>query len=312
MQRNNPNQIDVAIVGGGPAGLQAALVLARTRKRVIVFDDPAPPRNAASHGVHNFVGLDGLLPQQIRDRAWEQIDVYGSAQLMSDRVSAITRAPDSNDLVVETSAATWTARHVVLTCGYHDVLPDIDGFAQCWADTIIPCPFCDGYENRDRVWGIVPLMSYELDVFPSMVQNWTSERVVIVPRHIEVSEAQRSMLDQLGVPLHLGDIVAIDHRDGKLVAVTLDSGVTVEVATLLYSPPEQPAPLVSGLVDSLGLKLDEHGYVAVNQSQQTNVDGLWAAGDVQGWMGGIESAAAGGMAASMIVHDWYRSGAETA
>lgn len=70
MTSQSYEQIDVAIIGGGPAGLQAALVLARTRKTVVVFDAPTPPRNAASHGVHNFLGLDGLLPAEIRERAW--------------------------------------------------------------------------------------------------------------------------------------------------------------------------------------------------------------------------------------------------
>ncbi|MBL8165572.1 MAG: NAD(P)/FAD-dependent oxidoreductase, partial [Anaerolineae bacterium] len=83
MKGNTLNQTpyDVAIIGGGPAGLQAALMLARTRRRVLVFDSPEPPRNAASHGVHNFVGLDGLLPAEIREQAWKQIAVYNSAEL---------------------------------------------------------------------------------------------------------------------------------------------------------------------------------------------------------------------------------------
>src|SRR5215203_6363259 len=83
--------IDVAILGGGPAGLQAALILARTRKKIIVFDDPEPPRNAASHGVHGFLGLDGFLPTDIRRIAWEQIDKYDSAELREERVVNISK-----------------------------------------------------------------------------------------------------------------------------------------------------------------------------------------------------------------------------
>lgn len=105
--------------------------------------------------------------------------------------------------------------------------------------------------------------------------------------------------------VHVGNITALQHDGGKLESVTLDSGETVEVATLLFTPPEEPTPLVTDLVDTLGLGLDEHGYVAVDETQRTNVDRVWAAGDVQGWMGGIESANAGGMAAAMIIHDWY-------
>lgn len=297
--------IDVAVIGGGPAGLQAALVLARTRKDVVVFDALTPPRNDASHGVHNFVGLDGLIPQEIRDRAWQQIDVYESARLVRDAVQSVTRADESDDFVVHTDDGDWQARHVVVTCGYRDVLPEIDGFRACWANTIIPCPFCDGFENRDRMWGIVPSMAHELDVFPNMVRNWTDDRIVVAPNHLDISDQQRRALEDLGVALHVGDIVSLEHDDGKLRGVTLDSGETVQVGTLLYTPDEEPAPLVSGLVDTLGLRLDEYGYIAVDESQKTNVGRLWAAGDVQGWMGGIESANAGGMAASMIVAEWF-------
>ena len=297
--------IDVAIVGGGPSGLQAALVLARTRKNVVVFDAPAPPRNAASHGVHNFMGLDGLLPQEIRDQAWKQIAAYDTARLVRAAVTDIRRADGEADFVVEAEGSSWRAQHVVLTTGYRDLLPDIDGFRACWATTIIPCPFCDGFENRDRVWGIVPSTARELDVFPSMTRNWTSDRVVIAPRHLDVSERQRTALVDLGVELHVGDIVSLEHDGGRLSSVTLDTGEVLGVGTLLYSPPEEPVPLITQLVDSLGLELDDHGYVAVDDMQRTNVEHLWAAGDVQGWMGAIEAANAGGMAASMIVHDWY-------
>lgn len=299
------HDIDVAIIGGGPAGLQAALVLARTRKHVVVFDSPTAPRNGASHGVHNFVGLDGLLPQEIRDQAWRQIDVYQTARLERQSVVSVSRVDGSADFAVATATGIWRARHVILTCGYHDRLPKIDGFEQCWADTIIPCPFCDGFENKDRRWGIVASMARELDVFPSMVQHWTDDRIVIAPRHLDISDDQRQALGDLGVALHIGDIVSLDHRAGKLSSVTLDSGEKIDVETLLFTPDEEPAPLVRDLVDSLGLQLDEHGYVRVDESQKTNIDGLWAAGDVQGWMGGIESANAGGMAASMIVAEWF-------
>ncbi len=89
MSKNMIEQIDVAIIGGGPAGMQAALVLARTRKKIVVFNAPSPPRNAASHSVHNFLGFDGLLPAEIRERAWQQINVYQCAELRQEWVTDI-------------------------------------------------------------------------------------------------------------------------------------------------------------------------------------------------------------------------------
>ena len=302
---NHITDIDVAIVGGGPAGLQAALVIARTRKRVVVFDGPEPPRNGASHGVHNFVGLDGLLPSEIREQAWQQINVYECATLEQQAVTAIDREDGSGDFILAARDGRWRARHVVLACGYSDVYPDIDGFRESWGRSIIPCPFCDGYENRDRRWGIVASMAHELEVLPRMVQNWTADRIVIAPRALEVSAKQEAILASLGVPLHRGEITAISHEGGSVSSVTLDGGETIEVGTLLWTPAEAPAPLIAGLVEEMGLELGDDGYVAVDEAQRTNVPRLWAAGDVQGWMGAIESAGAGGMAAAMIVHDWY-------
>jgi thioredoxin reductase len=84
-------EMDIAILGGGPAGLQAALVLSRTRKKIIVFDNPEPPRNAASHGVHNFLGLDGLLPIDIRKIAWKQIDKYYSAEYRQEKIVNVNK-----------------------------------------------------------------------------------------------------------------------------------------------------------------------------------------------------------------------------
>ena len=159
---NEGSGVDVAIVGSGPAGMQAALVLARTRKKIVVFDDLQPPRNAASHGVHNFLGLDGLLPAEIRRISWEQIDRYKSVELRRDRVVDIRRGDNGHFLVTSDQGDEVTARHVILAFGYHDVHPDVPGFAECWGDTIIPCPFCDGYENRDRTWGIVGSSAEEI------------------------------------------------------------------------------------------------------------------------------------------------------
>ena len=303
--RKQNNAFDVAIVGGGPAGMQAALVLARARKRIVVFDDPQPPRNAASHGVHNFLGLDGLPPPDIRRVAWEQIDRYDSAELRHERIVDIRRGDNSDFLMTNAQGDKVASRHVILAFGYHDIHPNIPGFAVCWGDTIIPCPFCDGYENRDRIWGIVGSSADEISSFPLMAQNWTSDIKVILAADTALNTAYEAQLGELGIPIHYGAITEIHHNDGKAHSVTLDSGERVEVGTLLWTPPEKPSPLVQNLVENLGLELNEYGHVAANEMQQTNVERLWTAGDVQGWTGAIESANAGGVAAFFLVHGWY-------
>jgi len=306
MKNTTLEHADIAILGGGPAGMQAALVASRSRKKVVVFDDPKPPRNGASPGVHNFLGLDGLLPTQIREIAWKQINVYQNGELKKERVVDLRRNEDGRFLITGAYGTKLEATKVVLCVGYHDVYPDVPGFAECWAKTIIQCPFCDGYENRDRIWGIVPGSDNELQNFPQMAKNWASEINIFLPPGMEIDYIYRQELSDLGITIYEGAVTRIHQTEGKLEAVTLDSGDNVKVGTLLWIPPVQSAPLIQNLVENLGLVLDESGFVKTDEMQQTNVNGLWAAGEVKGCCSNaLDSAAAGSRAAKAIVRSWY-------
>ncbi len=286
--------------------MQAALVLARTRKRVVVFDRPEPARNAASHGVHNFLGLDGLRPGQIRERAWEQIDVYGAARLERLSVRSITRADNGEVFELDTGDGTWAARHVVLACGFEDVPPSVSGFRECWGKTIFSCPFCDGFENRDRPWGIVPARAEYLEFLPRLALNWTSRRVVVMPTGLELTpEIERAIPSD--VPVHRGGIAEVEHQDGAVTGVVLDTGERIEVGALHWTLDERVLEVVRAAERQLGLDLDDEGHVIADEFGRTNVSRLWAAGDVRGWVGAIEAAAAGAAAAHMIVKEWFEA-----
>jgi thioredoxin reductase len=314
-EKNYPLQqtIDIAIVGGGPGGLQAALVLARTRKKIVVFDDPEPPRNAASHGVHGFLGLDGLLPSDIRRIAWEQIDRYHSAELREEKIVNITKEDSGGEqegiflITNDDNVTAIKAKKVVLAVGFHDVYPDIPGFLECWADTIIHCPFCDGYENKDRMWGIVVNSKTELKRFPKIARNWTSKIKVIIPQNMKIESSYQNELSRLDIPVYRGVITNVNHTDTKVQSVTLDSGNKIEVDTLWWIPSRRPSQLIQRLIENLGLEVDEQeGNIKIDKKQQTNVKGIFAIGDVAGSMGALGAAHDGGKAATTIVYKWYR------
>ena len=294
---------DIAIVGGGPAGLQAALILARTRKRIIVFDAPEPPRNGASHGVHNFVGLDGLLPSKIREQAWRQIDAYNSAELRTERVTDV-QPHEAGFVLTGEAGISVSARHVVLALGYRDVYPDVPGFKDCWGDTIIACPFCDGYENRDRVWGLVASSPVALEHMPQLYRHWTPEAHLIVTPNLTISDEQHAALDAQHIPVHSAEIVEIHHNNGKIEAVTLSTGEQVTVGTLWWRPDEAPQPLTEKIIANFDLELDDNGTIKTDAQYQTTTRGLWAVGDVKGWATALGAAYQASQAAYAITMTW--------
>lgn len=305
MSKKIHESTDIAIIGGGPAGMQAALVASRARKRVVVFDESSPPRNGASRGVHNFLGLDGLLPEQIQKIAWKQINLYQSAELRKERVVDIRRNEDGRFLITGADGTKLKTAKVVLAVGYHDVYPDVPGFVDCWANTIIQCPFCDGYENSDRIWGIVPGSENQLKNFPKLALNWTSEVNILIPPNIEIDPAYREELSDLNITIYKGTISEIDHSEGKLESVTLDSGERVTIETLMWTPPTQSSLLIQTLVETIGLAINDAGNVITDEMQRTNVSGLWAAGEVSKCCSNaLDSAAAGSRAAKSIIRCW--------
>lgn len=300
-------EIDIAILGSGPAGLQAALVLSRTRKNIIVFDSPEPPRNAVSHGVHNFLGLDGLLPKDIREISWKQIEKYSSAVFRQENIVNVNKQEDGKFVITSENEKSIMAKKVIMAVGYYDVNPKIPGFTECWANTIISCPFCDGYENRDRIWGIVANSKMILDLFPKLVQNWTSKIKVFISPNIEIEPDYQHELSKLNIPVYRGIISEVKHTGNKVKSVLFESGENIQVDMLLWIPTVKLPPLIHRMVENLGLDLDEQGYVKTDKNLQTNVDGLYAAGDVNGPspIGALTAAYNGGIAAASIVREWY-------
>ena len=298
--------LDVAIIGGGPAGMQAALTLARARRIVAVFDEPDPPRNAASHALHGFLGLDHLPQDEVQRLAWEQINRYETARLQYLQVDDIRPAENGDFVLYTRMGVNFTARHVILATGYRDIFPDLPGFAQCWGASIIPCVLCDGYEHRDRAWGIVRASANAPTTDPRIARLWTNDLQFIQGGDAQIAAREMRQMDQLGVRFHRGAVTAIDFQDTQIQSVTLDSGAQIALQTLIWMPQREPVPLIATLAQSLQLALDPTGNVQANPTQRTNVDRLWAAGDILDWAGALGAARQGETAAQSIIHDWYQ------
>jgi thioredoxin reductase len=272
---------DVVVVGGGPAGLEAGLLLARACLSVRVLDagrdDPAARRNAATHLAHGTIGLDGIPPSELRRRAIADLARYG-VTVEHGEVRAIVR--DGARLRVErVEGAPIHARRVLLATGIEDVLPDdLPGLRETWGATTFSCPYCHGFElasaeGAPRRWGLLAHEVAALKMAP-LYTRW-SRALVILTDGGEPPPELRAAHEKAGLPYDLRPIVALEHEGDALRAVVFEDGESLPLDALIYRPPRRPAPLVT----ALGLALDEHGLIAVDHRTETSLKGVHACGD---------------------------------
>ncbi|MEU6743913.1 NAD(P)/FAD-dependent oxidoreductase [Streptosporangium sandarakinum] len=299
---------DAAIIGGGPAGLTAAMTLSRSVRRVAVLETRRPPRNAPSRGVHGIVGLDGLSPDEYRRRAWTDLARYGMADMYETTATDVIPDPEGGFTVLSDRRGPLWARQVLLATGVIDVHPEVEGFGECWGRTVIHCPFCVGWENQGRTWGVVTSDPGFARTAAAGFSAWSHDVIVLADGALPEPVPEVRVVE--------GRIRRLHHTGGRLRAVELEDGTIVERQTLLWQPGQRPVPLVTRLAERLGLVVGGDGYVKTDESHRTDVPGLYAAGDlITESQAAIGSAAAGSAAAFTMISDacdaWVVEPAET-
>ncbi|HEY4177869.1 MAG TPA: NAD(P)/FAD-dependent oxidoreductase [Kofleriaceae bacterium] len=287
---------DVVIVGGGPSGLQAALSLGRARKRVLLCDS-GPRRNAAAVRIYNFVTRDATPPNDFRRVAREQLATYPNVEVQGWRVESITGSRGAFAVTVD--GRSIEARRILLGTGMIDENPSIDGFAEHWGHSIVQCPYCHGWEQRDQRWGflVLPQAAPHFMMFALQLRGWTKDVTVLTNDAFEISEADRALMHGAGLHLETAKLARIEGRDGHIQSVALESGTRIPIDLLFAHPPQQQVPLVQ----QLGLALED-GLVKVDPMMRvTSVPGIYASGDLTTRMqGAIIAAASGAQTAAMI------------
>ncbi len=283
---------DVVIAGGGPAGLSAALMLGRARKRVLLSDAGAR-RNERAREIHGFVTRDGTPPDEFRRVAREQLSAYPNVEVREQTVVAVSGAAGS--FRVELGTQSIAARRVLLCLGMIDELLDLPGYRELWGRAIFQCPYCHGWEVRDRAFGYLapsaPLVEHAL-----FFQGWSRDLVVFTDARFEVQAEVRARLATAGVRVEERAIRSlVASADGEhLSAVELDDGERVAREVLFSVPPQRQTPLVQ----SLGLVLDDLGFVRVDERLESSRPGIHAAGDLTSRMQSALLAAAAGATAA--------------
>ncbi len=300
---------DVVVVGGGAAGLSAALVLGRARQSALVVD-AGEPRNAPSAHMQGYLSRDGMSPAEFLALGREEIAHYGVG-LVRDRVTDVARGEDAaaGFTVALESGGTVRARRLIVATGLKDELPDVPGLAERFGKDVLHCPFCHGWEVRDEPFGV--LASSAQSVHQAlMVSQWSKNVTFFLHRvaEEELTDQDLRRLAAAGVDVVPGEVAELVVEDGRLAGVRLADG-TVHARSVLFVGP-RPLPQTS-LLERLGAEMNETpfgAYPVVDPTGLTTVPGVWAAGNAIGFAEQVVHAASGGYrAAAAIVGDLLMS-----
>jgi thioredoxin reductase len=286
------SEYDVVVVGGGAAGLSAALLLGRARRRVAVIDAGAP-RNAPAAHMQGYLSRDGMPPAEFLAAGRAEVARYGAALIEDTVVSA-----EPGFIVRLGSGRVLTARRLLVATGTRDALPAIPGAPERWGRDLLHCPYCHGWEVRDQAIGVLGTQPGAVE-HALLVRQWSAD--VIFFEHTSVlTTAERAELAARRIRVVSGEVTRLVVKEDKLTGVELADGQVVPRAAVFIRPGNQPND--DGLLARLGCRLDDAGFPVVGGTGRTSASGVWAAGNAVNPRAQVITSAGDGSAAAMAIN----------
>lgn len=297
--------VDVIIMGGGPAGMSAALVLGRARRSVLVIDE-ALPRHRVTRESHGFLTRDGVSPSELRKVAREQIAAYPTVRFI--QAKAVQAEGTDGEFVVGTdSGETYRARKLLFAVGMKDLPLGIEGLDDVYGKSAFVCPYCDGWEMQDRQIAIIAGSAFGMHLTRT-VSGWTNDLALFTNGEI-LTDEDKGQLARRNIPLFETPIRRIESEAGETRSIVLEDGTNIERTAIFFAPKLEPG---SDLPSALGCETIDSGAMAVDEFGRSDVAGIFGAGDGASQKYQVAAAvAAGSMTATMINSelleaDWQR------
>jgi thioredoxin reductase len=287
---------DVIIVGAGPAGLSAALVLGRCRRRVLICD-AGHPRNAASDHLHGFLTRDGIAPREFLQIGRDQLRPYETVELRQGTVTDASKTESGFEVVLENGRRV-RSRKLLLATGVVDDIPEIEGLSELYGTSVFHCPYCDGWEMREQPVAVYGQgengsgLALELTL-------WTSQLVLCTDGPARLADQELRRLAHHKIPVREEKIARLEGDAGMLERIVFASGDTLAARALFFSTGQLQG---SDLPRKLGCEFTEQGCVRTGDYEITNVPGLYVAGDASRLVQFVIVAASEGAQAAVAIN----------
>jgi thioredoxin reductase len=285
---------DALIVGGGAAGLSAALVLGRARRSVVVIDD-ARPRNAVVDSSHGFITRDGASPADWLRIARSELAAYPTVRFLNDAATSASKR-DEQFIVSVASGDVLSGKRLLMATGVFDRLPAIDGLGERWGKSVFVCPFCDGWEVQHQRVAVHGKRRDAVELAQE-IHGWTQDIIVCVETD-DLTERDRRWIDASHALLKVGNLASLGGSRPSPITLTFEDAAELECQALFISTPlRQHSPLFA----ALGCKIGTDGLVVADSHSETTVTGCYAAGDAVAKHHQVIIAAASGASAAITI-----------
>ena len=287
---------DCTIIGGGPAGLNATLVLGRARRNVVLVDCDNP-RNKVTYAAHGFVTRDGVRPSEFRELAHQEFSNYPSISTLQDKVVEIIKKAEGFSIKTEMGLE-WATRKIILATGVKEKFPNIPNLRNFYGRSIFNCPYCDGWELRDKPLALFGEVGYTLHTV-EILRNW-SQDLVIFTNGEELTKKQAEQIEKSNLRVETSPIRLLTGQDGILQKVELENGLVIERVGGFITPELEQA---TDLGTKLGVKLNETGGHHSDEVGNTKITGFFVAGEASNiYPSQLIIAAASGVETAMAVN----------
>ncbi len=292
----NNLKYDVFIIGGSYSGLSAAMSLGRSLRKVLVIDSGKTCNRFTPHS-HNFLTQDGKIPTEISNIARHQVSKYNTVDFHNEKIEQVEQIDNGFQITLDKKSIVY-AKKLIIATGIKDIIPDMDGFEECWGKSVIHCPYCHGYEFKDQPTGILSNSDIAFH-YAQLVSNLTDKLTIFTNGQADFNTEQTTILANRKLQIIEKKIKSIKHQNGSIQHLIFEDGSYHSLSALYYRADFEQH---SGIAKDLGCKFTDQNYIDVSNTQKTSVESVYAIGDSCSPMRSVANAVYSGNMAGAAVN----------